>query len=124
MKIVKFIAAALFGLFLVYGGINHFIKPNFYDPFIPDFLPKLAVNYATGIVEILIGVGLFIPAFRQRAAFASLLLMLAFTPIHLWDLWSATPAIGSRTAAWIRIAVQGLFIAWMYWLSRPEKQSD
>jgi len=79
---------------------------------------------ARGGGEILIGIGLCIRAFRQKAAFASLLLMLAFTPIHLWDLFSATPAIGSRTAAWIRIAVQSLFIAWMYWLSRPEKQAQ
>jgi len=38
---------------------------------------------ARGGGEILIGIGLCIPAFRQKAAFASLLLMLAFTPIHL-----------------------------------------
>lgn len=121
MKILQPIAAAVFGLFLIYGGVNHFLNPEFYDPFIPDFLPKLWVNYATGIIEIILGVGLCIPAFRRKAAFGALLLMIAFTPIHLWDLWAASPAIGSRTAAWIRIGVQGLFIAWLYWLSRPAR---
>ena len=122
MKILQLIAAILFGLFLVYGGINHFLKPAFYDPFIPDSLPKLLVNYATGVVEIGLGIGLFLPAFRRKAAMGALLLMLAFTPIHLWDLWRENPAIGSHTAAWVRIGVQGLFIAWMYWLSRPAKE--
>lgn len=121
MKILQLIAAILFGLFLIYGGYNHFVKPEFYDPFIPDFLPKLWVNYVTGIVEIVLGVGLCIPAYRRKAAWGALLLMLAFTPIHIWDLCREAPAIGSQTAAWIRIGVQALFIAWMYWLSRPGK---
>ena len=124
MKIFQLIAAIIFGLFLIYGGVNHFVKPKFYDPFIPDFLPKLWVNYATGIIEIILGIGLCIPALRVKAAFGALLLMLVFTPIHLWDLWREDPAIGSRTAAWIRIAVQALFIGWMYWLSRPGKLPD
>jgi uncharacterized membrane protein len=126
MKTLQLIAAILFGLFLIYGGINHFLNPEFYNPFIPDFLPELWVNYATGLVELILGIGLCLPKFKQKAAFGALLLMIAFTPIHLWDLWSETPAIGSRTAAWIRIGVQGLFIAWLYWLSRPatEKGED
>lgn len=119
MKIIQLIAAVLFGLFLIVGGVNHFLKPEFYDPFIPDFLPKLWVNYATGIVEIILGIGLCLPAFRRNAALGAFFLMIAFTPIHLWDLWSDTPAIGSHAAAWIRLGVQGIFIGWMYWLSRP-----
>ncbi|MDA0347831.1 MAG: DoxX family membrane protein [Verrucomicrobia bacterium] len=121
MKILKLIAAILFGLFLFYGGINHFMHPEFYNPFIPDFLPKLWVNYATGLVEIILGAGLCIPACRRNSALGAMVLMIAFTPIHLLDLWSETPAIGSHKAAWIRIGVQGLFIAWMFWLSRPRK---
>lgn len=124
MKILRLIAAILFGVFLIYGGINHFIKPEFYDPFIPDFLPKLLVNYATGIVEIILGIGLCIPAYRNKAALGGMFLMLAFTPLHIWDLFRENPAIGSSQAAWIRICVQALFIAWMYWLSRPERSGS
>lgn len=124
MKILRFIAAVLFGLFLIYGGVNHFINPEFYNPFIPDFLPELWVNYATGVVELMLGIGLCIPRFQKKAALGALWLMIAFTPIHLWDLWSDAPAIGSRNAAWIRIAVQGVFIAWLYWLSKPAPSTD
>jgi len=40
--------------------------------------------------------------------------MLIFLPIHVWDGFSETPAIGSHNAAMIRLPFQGLiiFISW------------
>lgn len=117
---IKTIAAAIFGLILLLGGINHFLQPAFYNPFIPDFLPPLAVNYIIGVVEIFLGIGLCLPKYRNTAALGALLLMIAFTPLHLWDVWREDPVIGSPAAAWIRLGVQGVFIAWMYWIYRSE----
>lgn len=118
MKRVKQISAVLFALFMIYGGVNHFLHPEFYDAFIPDFLPKLAVNYVSGLIEVLLGVGLFLPAFKQRAAWGLFFLMIAFLPLHIWDLFRENPAIGSQTAAIIRVPIQFLLIAWTWWLTR------
>ncbi|MFK7921605.1 MAG: MauE/DoxX family redox-associated membrane protein [Bacteroidia bacterium] len=122
MKIIKLIALILMALFMIYGGVNHFLNPAFYDAFMPDFFPKLLANYASGAVEILLGVGLFIPKFRSQAAWGILILMLIFLPLHVWDLFREQPAIGSQQAAMIRVPVQFLFIGWAYWLTRSPKE--
>lgn len=122
MKIIKLIALGLLALFMVYGGINHFRNPAFYDAFMPDFFPKLLANYASGAVEIILGVGLLFPKWRMQAAWGILILMLIFLPLHIWDLFKDQPAIGSMKAAMIRVPVQFLFIGWAYWFTRSPKE--
>jgi len=115
MKIVWIVVRVLFALFMIFGGVQHFMKPDFYIPFVPSFLPfTTAIIYTSGILEILLGIMLIIPNYSKHGAFGILLLMLIFLPIHVWDVFSATPAIGSHQAALIRLPVQILFIiiAW------------
>ncbi|MEX0812782.1 MAG: hypothetical protein WD048_11250 [Chitinophagales bacterium] len=106
---------------MIIAGIGHFINPEMYNPFIPDFLPKLAVNYITGIVEIALGIGLLIPAFQKMAAFGIFLLMCAFLPLHIIDVFIENPAIGSKTMAYIRLPIQFVFIAWPLWIWKSKK---
>ena len=122
MKYVYLILKILLAVFLIYGGFNHFYKPEFYNGFIPDFLPKLAVNYISGGIEMLLGIGLFLKGYEKKSAYGILLLMIAFIPIHIWDAFKETPAIGSKTAAYIRIAVQFLFIAWAWIIYKKESE--
>ncbi len=118
MKNLKLILTYLFGAFLIFGGINHFIKPEMYAPFIPDFLPSLAVNYLTGIAEIAVGVGVFIPRFRSMATLGILLMMLVFLPLHVFDVFKENPAIGSYQAALIRLPLQFILIAWAWFIHK------
>lgn len=115
MKIVWIVVRVLFALFMIYAGVQHLVKPDFYIPFVPSFLPfTTAIIYSSGIVEILLGIMLIIPKYAKHGASGIFLLMLIFLPIHLWDVFSDTPAIGSHQAALIRLPVQFLFIvlAW------------
>ena len=118
MKNLKLILTYLFGAFLIFGGVNHFIKPEMYAPFIPEFLPSLAVNYLTGIVEIAVGVGVFIPRYRSMATLGILIMMLVFLPLHVFDVFKENPAIGSHQVALIRLPVQFLFIAWAWFIHK------
>ena len=120
MKITKYILTLLFGAFMIFGGVNHFIKPEIYFPFIPDFLPQPIINYLAGIIEIALGIGVFVPQFRPHAALGILLLMLLFLPLHLWDAFRENPSIGSHTAALVRLPVQFLFIAWAWFISKKK----
>lgn len=122
MKILKLIALYLMVALMLYGGVNHFINPAFYDALMPDFFPKLLANYASGAAEILLGIGLLIPKWREKAAWGIVILMLIFFPLHIWDLFKEEPALGSTQAAIIRIPVQFLFIGWAYWLSRSPEE--
>ena len=59
MSILTLILRIIFGVFFAYAGFMHFKKPNFFNGFIPNFLPKLAVNYVFGFIEFILGIGLF-----------------------------------------------------------------
>lgn len=115
MKIVWKILSYLLAVFFIYAGVQHFIKPGFYEPFVPYFLPyKFFFVYASGALEVLFGILVFIPKYAKVGTTGILLLLIAFLPVHIMDVFTETPAIGTKTAANIRLAVQFLFIAWAY----------
>ena len=92
-----------------------------YFPFFPDFLPKEALNYLTGIAEIIVGIGVFIPKYRTLSALGILIMMLAFLPLHIWDVFKENPAIGSHQATLVRLPIQFVFILWAWYISRKDK---
>ena len=100
----------IFGIFFAFAGIMHFIKPKIFNRFIPNFLPKLVVNYIAGLLELAIGIGLLINQTTKHAALAMLILMLIFFPIHIWDVFREKPAIGSKKIAIIRVPLQFLLL--------------
>lgn len=118
MTLLKKISTFTFGVFLILGGIMHFIKPEMYNPFIPDFLPKILVNYLAGFVEIAVGAGVFIPLYRPMATLGILILMIAFLPLHIVDLFKDHPAIGSHKLAVIRLPLQFVLILWAWFISK------
>jgi len=109
------ILKVLLGVLMIFGGIQHFRSPDLYIPFVPSFLPFVyVIIYVTGLLEILFGTALFMRKWSNAGAWGILFLMLLFLPIHVWDVFSKTPAIGSHNAALIRLPVQFilLFFAW------------
>ena len=114
MQYLKLGLTFLLGVLMIFGGVNHFRHPAIYLPFVPDFLPGNFINLASGITEIVLGIGVFIPQFRQRSAFGIFLLMIIFLPLHVWDVFRENPAIGSHKMALIRLPIQFLliFIGW------------
>ncbi|MFS4447627.1 MauE/DoxX family redox-associated membrane protein [Maribacter sp. 2307UL18-2] len=119
MKIFWKILQVLLALFMIYAGVQHFLKPQFYEPFVPGFLPaKTVMVYASGLVELALGILLLIPKYTKMAATGVIILMLVFLPIHIADVFSETPSIGSHQAALIRLPFQFLFIAWAYAVRR------
>jgi uncharacterized membrane protein len=107
MKTTKLILTYLFG---------HLLHPQRYFPFIPDFLPKEIVNYLSGLLEIVVGIGVFIPRFKNISTFTILLMMIAFLPLHIIDVFKEHPAIGSHTIALIRLPLQFLLIYWAWYI--------
>lgn len=123
MKYVWLVVRVLLALLMIFAGVQHFLKPDFYAPFVPSFLPfNTAIVYASGALEILLGLMLVIPKYSKQGALGIFILMLIFLPIHVWDVFSSTPAIGSPKAALIRLPVQFLFIA-LAWKLKSVKMS-
>lgn len=79
-------------------------------------------NISSGIAEIVLGTGLFIAFTRRWAAWGALALMVVFLPLHIWDVLRDDPAIGSKMAAWVRLPIQLLFMAWMWWVAQTDER--
>ncbi|MFN8348319.1 MAG: hypothetical protein U0X91_25175 [Spirosomataceae bacterium] len=118
MKNTKLILTYLFGAIMVFAGISHFLKPGVFLPFIPNFLPREAVNYLAGAVEIIVGLAVFIPRFRSRATLILFLMMVAFLPLHIMDIFKEDPAIGSHQAALVRLPIQFVLIFWAWFIHK------
>tara|TARA_B100000795_G_scaffold264592_1_gene245257 strand:- start:620 stop:985 length:366 start_codon:yes stop_codon:yes gene_type:complete len=110
MPILKII----FAIFFMYAGIMHFVKPAFFKHFIPNKFPKLTVNYIVGIIEFLLGLGLFPQSTTSYAAIGIFILLVALLPIHIWDATKERPAIGFKIIAYIRIPLQFLLMYGAY----------
>ncbi len=100
---------------MIYAGSQHFFKTEFFNAYVPDFLIyKTFIIYGSGIVELFLGLLLILPKYAAKAALGIFILMLLFLPIHIWDVFTETPAIGSHEAALIRLPIQLVLIALSY----------
>lgn len=116
METVKLILTFLFGAFMIFGGVNHFLKPEMYAPFLPNFFPRDIINVVVGIAEIIVGIGAFIPQYRSIATLGILVMMLVFLPLHIIDVFRENPAVGTHKIALIRLPFQFLFILWAWFI--------
>ncbi len=114
------------GILLLLTGTAHFVFPKALDSIVPHFLPGTARTwtYLSGIVELIVAVGLLTPlsvkiggtSIRLLAAYAALLLFLAVYPANIkmaidWR----NRSLLSQLLAYARLPLQfGLFYwAWL-----------
>ena len=114
----------ILGVIMILAGIQHFRDPAMYGPIIPDGLPKDLVTYLSGVVEILLGVGLFLKRLRRLASLGVLILMIAFLPLHVIDVFRDSPAMGSKLLAYIRLPLQFVLIGWAWWVYKGARHSE
>lgn len=76
------------GCFFTYVGILHFINPKWFTAIVPKILPGSDVFWviASGIPEVLCGIGLLLPKTRVLAAKATvfLLIILYWANLNMW----------------------------------------
>ncbi|MFQ3180675.1 MAG: putative membrane protein [Polaribacter sp.] len=114
MENTALILRIIFGILFCFTGIMHLIKPKKFKNLIPEFLPKLAINYIFGILEFILGFSIFFSAMVKNATVGIFILLLIFLPIHIWDATKIRPAIGSKKIAFLRIPLQFLFLYCAY----------
>jgi uncharacterized membrane protein len=95
----------------------HFLKPRWYEAIVPPRLPAhKELVIASGVAEIAGGLGVMHPRTRQVASRWSVATLIAVFPANVYMAIDAekfekrTP--GGRTALYLRLPVQLLFIAW------------
>jgi len=109
------------GALYVGAGSNHFITPAFYVSIMPAYLPwHLALVYVSGIAEIALGVLVLFRASSRLAGWGLIALLVAVFPANVHMAMHPDLYAWSRPVAlWVRLPVQGLLIAWVYWYTRP-----
>ena len=111
-------------MIMILAGIQHFRDPAMYGPIIPDGFPKDLVTYLSGVVEVVLGVGLFLQRYRRPASFGVLILMIIFLPLHVADVFRDEPAMGSKLMAYIRLPVQFLLIGWAWLVYKSARNTS
>jgi uncharacterized membrane protein len=125
LQILKVVLRWVLALFMIGGGVNHFLAPAPYVAMMPAALPwHLELVYVSGVFEILGGLGLLLSRTRRLAAWGLIALLLAIFPANLNMAINHLPLGATHVpqwALWARLPLQAVFIAWAWWFTRPER---
>ena len=107
---------AMAAIYIV-AGILHFVKPEAYMRIMPNYLPNHRdLVYASGIAEIVLGIGLCIPQLKKIAILGIILMLAVFLLVHFYMLKGEKESAG--VPKWIlvlRIPLQFGLMSWAYW---------
>jgi len=123
MKWVKSVALYLSVIGYVYVGLLHFIQSDFFLKIMPPYLPyHLPLVYASGFIEITLGVCLLFKKLRFFAGWGLILLLIAVYPANIYLAFNETPqialGISPFMASWVRLPLQFVFIGLAYWFTK------
>ena len=123
MSTTKRILLWVMGVFYVLAGVMHFVRPEFYRPMMPPYLPwHDFLIYLSGLAETGLGIAILIPSIRPLAAWGIILLLIAIFPANLHIALHNVPVFGATEGAgignWIRLPFQLVLIAWAWWYTR------
>ena len=117
-NVLHTVLSYFFAMIMALGAIAHVLKPEFYAPMVPAPIPLALANVVAMVAEGTLAVLIFLPSTRRWGLIGFTALMIAFLPIHLWDLVKEDHIFGSLTAALIRLPIQFAFIGLGAWLAR------
>ncbi|WP_375559902.1 hypothetical protein ACE193_19565 [Bernardetia sp. OM2101] len=106
---------------LCFTAIGHFAFTKGMTMMLPSIIPfKTELVYFTGILEIILGIGLLIPNWKIYSAWILIVFFVILLPANIYaaikqvDLQKATFDGYGLSYLWFRIPLQLLFIAWTY----------
>jgi uncharacterized membrane protein len=120
MKRVKPVSKYLLAILMIAAGTMHFVNSEFFLKIVPPYLPlHKELVLLSGASEILLGALLLVPRHSRLAAWGIIALLIAVFPANVYlyqnqDILPASPIIHL-----LRLPLQGLFILWAFWHTRP-----
>lgn len=118
---MKKVISLTISVILLISAFAHIFYPEFYAALIPEFIPKTFANIAAALAEGIIGIMLLIKQYRHLGGLGFALLMLAFLPIHVWDLVREHSALGDSPVPEIRLIFQFILIYLGWWVYKTCK---
>ncbi|MFL2955844.1 MAG: hypothetical protein CND29_00465 [Marine Group II euryarchaeote MED-G36] len=130
--VLRIICSIAGGIFFINVGIMHFTDTSWFEPIVPPFLGSATFwVLASGVIEIIVGLGLIIPKTREISGFASAILLIVLYPANLY-MWIGDIELGdgaslSPTGHVIRLLFQigGIMLSlWIAGWSRDKSIFD
>lgn len=105
--------------------IGHFIKTAGMIDMLPAWMPhKALLVYLTGVLELIVAIGLLIKRIRVLSAYAAITILVMFFPVNIYAAWYH---VGLGGHQWgpvyllIRAPLQAILIGWCYQAIKNEK---
>ena len=116
LRTLKFISIPLMSFFYVRVGIDHFIRPEWYEKIVPPFLFfKNELVLISGAIEIILGIMLLHPKTRHIGGRGLIILLIAVYPANIYLALTNGAALDiTPMVAWGRLPLQFVFIGIAY----------
>ena len=113
------LARLVLGVFLLIAGVGHFIATGEFTAQVPPWMPAAEfVVYASGVVEIALGLALIVVR-RHRAVVGWIVaaFFIIIFPGNVWQFIEARDAFGldSDLARAVRLIFQPVLVVWALW---------
>ncbi len=121
VTILRNIVGFFLGIPFVWIGYDHFVRPEIFDLIVPDYLgfPRFW-TLASGVLEILLGIGIMVP-FSRRLAARFLTVFLFFVYLANLNMWlndvPFNDTLLTQNGHLVRLLVQILLIIISLWLA-------
>ena len=106
------------GIAFIFFSVGHFVKTDGMIEMLPSWVPlRLEIIYATGILELVIGISLFFTNLQNKAALVAIMVLVLFFSANIY---AALNSVGLGGHQWgpvyllIRVPLQLILIAWAY----------
>ena len=115
-------ARRLLAALFVLAGLNHFAQPRLYGAIMPDYLPAHdTLVAASGYAEVALGLLALVPGAERLARWGLTALLVAIFPANLHmalhpERYPSIPA----PLLWLRLPLQAVLIAWVWWATETE----
>lgn len=116
------------GLAFMFFFIGHLVKTQGMTEMLPSWLPfKVTIIYLTGLLELVIAIGLFLPQYRVFAAKVAIFVFIAFFPANIY---AALNNVGLGGHQWgpvyllIRLPLQIILISWAYFMCVKHQEKN
>lgn len=125
----KDILKGILAVCMIVAGVLHLVVPEPFIKIVPSVLPAPAfLVYLSGIIEILLGIGLTASnlAVRSLSAWGLIALFIAVYPANLNMAFNHIKLDGIPDSWWLhgpRLPFQFVLIAWAYWYTEPIGES-
>lgn len=112
-------AAVGLGLLFLFTASGHFVQTASMVQMLPPWVPaREALVYLTGLMEIAVAIGFFVPFWRHVAGWAAVAMLVAFFPANVYSAIHHVPMGGhvwGPVYLLVRAPLQMIILAWVWY---------